>query len=317
MGESRNRPAPDEIESFARAHPEATFFHTAAWLEPLAASFPRYDIFWLAEREGGALAGAMPVARVPRGPFHHLLSLPFGAYGDPLALSAGAREALFERFFAQARSPLCLTASIHLFGGRIPAALPRGAAIRTEECRLVPLAGGIEEVWNRASGKRRQLARRGERAGLAVRFLESEEEVRRFHAIYAAESRGWGGIHPYPERLFIELWRRRAEGVAMTGAFLGVELLGGHVDFFHGAMGQAWQGGMTPRANEYEAASLCIRRAMAEACDRGMPTFNLGSSAGERGIVFFKESLGGVEHRYPVVTMRGAAGRLLGGRRGR
>ena len=126
-GEPRNRPAPDEIERFVRTFPEASFFHTAAWLDSLAAAFPRFEVFWLTERERGALAAAMPVARISRGPLFHLLSLPFGAYGDPLALSGSARDALFERFFALARSPLCLTAGIQLFGGGVPGALPRGA----------------------------------------------------------------------------------------------------------------------------------------------------------------------------------------------
>jgi hypothetical protein len=313
----RNRPEPEEIERFVRSVPEATFFHTAAWLESLAASFPSFDVFWLAEREGGELAGAMPVARVARGPFYHLQSLPFGAYGDPLARSEAAREALFERFFALARSPRCLTAGVHCFGGRSPAAVPRGASVRMEECRLVRLDGGIEEVWRRTSGKRRQLARRAERAGLVVRLLEREDEVRRLHAIYAGQSRAWGGVHPYPKRLFLELWRRRSAGVVVVGAFLDGELLGGHVDLFYGGMAQAWQGGMTPEGNEHEAGSLCARAAMEIACDRGMRVFNLGSSAGERGIVFFKESLGGEERRYPVVTARGAAGRLLDWRRRR
>ena len=217
-------------------------------------------------------------------------------------------------------SGLCVRRGLVPLGARIEQGfdpLPRGAVARMEECRLVRLEGGIEEVWKRASGKRRQLARRGERAGLDVRFLEREEEIRRFHAIYARESRGWGGVHPYPERLFLELWRRREAGVVFVGAFLEGDLLGAHIDFFHGGVAQAWQGGMTPLASEHEAGSLCIRKAMAEACERGMHTFNLGSSAGERGIVFFKESLGAGEYRYPVVTMRGAAGRLLGRGRGR
>jgi len=314
--EARNRPAPAEIERFVRSFPEATFFHTPAWLEPLAASFPSFDVFWLAEREGGGLAAAMPVARVARGPFFHLHALPFGAYGDPLARSDAAREALFERFFALARSPRCLTARVHCFGGRAPAVLPRGASIREEECSLVPLDGGIEEVWRRTSSKRRQLARRAERAGAVARLLESEEEVRSLHAIYAGQSRTWGGVHPYPERFFLELWRRRAEGVAVVGAFLGGELLGGHVDLFYGRMAQAWQGGMTARGNEHEAASLCARKGMELACERGMRVFNLGSSAGDRGIALFKESLGGEEHSYTVLSARGAAGLLLGrGRR--
>ncbi len=312
--EPQDRPDAGEIAAFVRSFPEATFFHTPAWIDSLRAAFPRFEASWIAVREGAGLAGVMPIARIFRGPFYHLQAMPFGTYGDPLARNPAAREELFGRFFALARSARCLGAAIHLWSGEPPAALPRGAAVRREECRVASLEGGFEEAWSRASGKRRQLARRAERAGVTVRLLEGEEEIRRLYAVYVAEAKRWGGIHPYPQQLFLELWKRRDAGVSFFGAFLGAELLGGHIDFFYGGMAQAWQGGMTPQASEHEAGSLCVRAAMEEACRRGMRLFNLGASGGDRGIVFFKESLGGNERRYPVVTLTGAAGRLLRGR---
>jgi CelD/BcsL family acetyltransferase involved in cellulose biosynthesis len=199
-----------------------------------------------------------------------------------------------------ARSPLCVEATANLFSGGIDRP-PGGLRTVMEECRLVPLDGGFDAVWGRVSAKRRQLCRRGEAAGVAVRPLESEGEVRRFHEVYRAESAAWGGVHPYPLALFLELFRRR-ESVVIWGAFLGDDFLGAHIDFYHGDMAQAWQGGVMERAEEYETGALLIKGAMAEACRRGMRVFNLGSSGGNEGILFFKESLGGREHRYPVCT---------------
>ncbi len=247
----------------------------------------------------------MPAVRIERGPFWSLWSLPFGTYGGPLATDARAREALLDRFFRLAGSPRCLEAGAVLFGAEPPASLPRGRAIAMEECSLVSLVHGFDEVWNRGwSGKRRQLARRALEAGIAARSLETEAEVRMFHAIYARESRAWGGVHPYPERLFLELFARRGEGVVFWGAFLGEDLLGGHIDFYRGEMAQAWQGGMTERARGFETGTILIKSAMEEACRRGCRVFNLGASGGNRGILFFKESLGGREHRYAIVTTR-------------
>lgn len=315
---TQERPSPAEIDAFVRGAPGATFFHTTAWTSSLERSFPRCAISWLVARdEGGTIAGIMPAARLSRGPFHRLLALPFGTYGDPLAREPAARAALVAAFFDRARSPLCLGAVLHCFGGTLSDPVPRGAAAREEECRLVPLAGGIEAVLARWSPKRRQLARRAERDGVTARPLDTEDEARRFHALYAAQSRAWGGVHPYPERLFVELFRRRGEGVVVYGAFLAGELLGGHVDFFFGHVAQAWQAGMSPRGNEHEAATALLRAALADACARGMLTFNLGSSAGDRGMIFFKESLGGIEHRYPVVELRGPLERLRRGGGGR
>ncbi len=282
-----------------------TFFQTPAWLESLGAAFDSFDPAWITMREGGELAGAMPVVRIGKGPFSYLWSLPFGAYGDPIARNESIRDSLLAKFFEMARSPVCLEAGVNLFRTEYHGAFPRGARVHAEECRIVPLEDGFEEVWSRGwSSKRRQLARRAEDAGVVVRLLESTEEVRHFHRIYVEESRAWGGVHPYPLMLFVELSKRRPEGALVWGAFLHNELLGGHIDFYFGNMAQAWQGGMTEKAKEFEAGALLIKKAMEEACARGCRVFNLGSSGGNRGVLFFKESLGGREFAYASATMR-------------
>jgi hypothetical protein len=315
--ELEHRPPREELERFIGSIPGATFFHTPAWLDSLEKAFGDFSVLWLTAREAGVLAGVMPAVRLARGPFSYLWSLPFGTYGEPLARDSLVREALLAEFLRLARTPGCLEAGAVLFRGEPPARLPRGSGVLTEECRLVSLENGFDEVWDTLwSSKRRQLARRGLDAGIVVRSLETEAEVRRFHAIYAAESRAWGGVHPYPERLFLELFRRRSGAVFFWGAFLQSDLLGGHIDFYHGDMAQAWQGGMTERAREFETGAILIKSAMEEACRRGCRVFNLGSSGGNRGILFFKESLGGREHRYSIITMRKGWWALVRGRSG-
>jgi hypothetical protein len=315
--ELEHLPPREELERFIGSVPGATFFHTAAWLDSLETAFGDFRVIWLAVRDAGALAGVMPAVRIARGPFSYLWSLPFGTYGGPLARDGRIREALLDGFFRLARAPRCLTAGAVLFGEEAPPRAPRGFGVAMEECRLVPLDRGFDDVWNtRWSAKRRQLARRGLDAGIAVRSLATEEEVRCFHTIYAGESTAWGGVHPYPERLFLELFRRRSGHVVFWGAFLGDDLLGGHIDFYHGETAQAWQGGMTERARGFETGAILIKSAMEEACRRGCRLFNLGSSGGNRGILFFKESLGGQEHRYPVVTARKRWWALVHGRSG-
>lgn len=300
-----HRPAREELDRFIGSFRDATFFQTPAWLESLRSAFRGFEASWLAAREGGALAGVMPVVRIARGPFSLLWALPFGAYGDPLARDAAAREALLAEFFRRAGAASCLEGGVVLFRGETPSSIPRGAAVRMEESSLVSLESGFDEIVNtRWSSKRRQLVRRAEEAGVSVRLLASEDEVARFHEIYVEESRPWGGVHPYPRALFVELFRCRTEGALFWGAFLENNLLGGHIDFYFGETAQAWQGGMTQRAKEYEAGALLIKHAMAEACARRMRVFNLGSSGGNRGILFFKESLGGRSYRYPIVLVR-------------
>jgi hypothetical protein len=315
--ELEHRPPREELERFIGSVPGATFFHTHAWLDSLEKAFGDFRAHWLTARDAGVLAGVMPVVRIARGPFSYLWSLPFGTYGDPLAREGSVREALLSEFLRLAQAPGCLEAGAVLFRGETPARSPRGFRVMKEECRIVSLEKGFDEAWNTQwSSKRRQLARRGFDAGVVVRSLETEEEIKRFHEIYAAESRAWGGVHPYPERLFLELFRHRSGGGVFWGAFLHNDLLGGHIDFYHGEMAQALQGGMTERAREFETGAILIKSAMEEACRRGCRVFNLGSSGGNRGILFFKESLGGRERRYTVITARKRWWALVRGRSG-
>jgi CelD/BcsL family acetyltransferase involved in cellulose biosynthesis len=314
--EFEHRPPREELVSFIVSSRHATFFQTPAWLESLEAAFAAFDSAWFTVRERGELVGAMPVVRMARGPFSYLWSLPFGTYGDPIARDESIRGVLLKKFFHVARSPSCLEAGVNLFHPAPEGSIPFEARVRPEECRIVALERGFEEVWSTGwSSKRRQLVRRAEDAGVAVRLLESEAEVRRFHEIYAHESHPWGGVHPYPLMLFVELFRRRSEGVLVWGAFLRDELLGGHIDLYFGDTAQAWQGGMAEQAKEFETGALVIKKAMEEACARGCRVFNLGSSGGNEGILFFKESLGGREYAYASATVRKRWWGLLRGRR--
>jgi CelD/BcsL family acetyltransferase involved in cellulose biosynthesis len=309
-------PLLEELDAFIGSFPRATFFQTPAWLDALRESFAGFSAAWLVAREARDLVGVMPVVRIRKGPFSRLWALPFGTYGDPLARDETVRGAILDRFFAMAESFACLDGSVVLFQGEAPASMPRGASVQMAECRLISLQHDFDEVWRNCSSKRRQLVRRGEEAGVAVRSLETEEEVKIFHRIYVEESRAWGGVHPYPEKLFLRLFGRREQGVVFLGAFLNGALLGGHIDFYFGEMAQAWQGGMTERACEFETGSILIKSAMEEACRRGCRIFNLGSSGGNSGILFFKESLGAREYRYPVVTLGKRWWAIARGRRG-
>ena len=55
-------------------------------------------------------------------------------------------------------------------------------------------------------------------------------------------------------------------------------------------------------SSDYGINVMLIVEAVREACNRGMSIYNLGSSGENEGIIFFKESLGGTEYRYPVIT---------------
>lgn len=290
---------------FVAAFGEATFFHTPAWLAVLEASFRRLRTGWITAREGGELVGVMPVVEMQRGPFRFLWSLPFGTYGHPLARDPAVRAALLRIFVRLASRCCCLESAASFFDSAWFSDVPAGACVRMEECCLIELEGSFEDFWRGVlSSKRRQLCNRGLRAGVTVRVLETEEEVQAFHALYVAGSRAWGGVHPYPLRFFLELFKRRDSGVVFWGGYIGGKLLGGNIDFYYGEMAQAWQAGISPEAYPYHVGSLLVTSAVEEAYRRGFKIFNLGSSGGDEGLIFFKKSLGGTEYVYPVLEMK-------------
>ena len=295
----------EEATAFLSAFEGATFFHSPVWLEVLADSFPRFECGWFTARDGGKLTGLMPVARVTRGPAFILYSLPFGTYGDPLAGDPAVREALLDMFFSTASSPRCAGAGANLIGFRREMKTPRGWKCRMEECRVITLPDSIEEYRSRGmSRKRRQLCNRCEREGVVARKLEGESDLELFYEIYLHGASGWGGVHPYPREFFKSLICRESEGVCFWGAFIGDSLLAAHIDFYFGRTAQAWQAGVTPQAQEYDAAAYLVMVAVREAIDRGISVFNLGSSSEDAGMIFFKESMGGAEYLYPVVEKK-------------
>jgi hypothetical protein len=247
----------------------------------------------------------MPVVMVRKGPAFTIHSLPFGTYGDPVAGDELTAEALFAAFFKLAGPALCLGAGGNFISSAGVPGLPRGWRLRTEECRMIDLPGSFEQY--RSSGmsrKRRQLCNRCEREGVVARKLEGAGDLALFYDIYLYGASGWGGVHPYPRTFFESLMKRGGEGVCFWGAFLGDSLLAAHVDFYFGRTAQAWQAGVTPQASEYDAAAYLVMVAVREAIERGVDRFNLGSSIGDEGMIFFKESMGGREHLYAVVEKK-------------
>ncbi len=81
-------------DRYVRAHPDATFFHLAAWRDVIERAFDHHTHYLVAEQDG-AVAGVLPLAAVKTRLFGHtLISLPFCVYGGALAEDSGTAAAL-------------------------------------------------------------------------------------------------------------------------------------------------------------------------------------------------------------------------------
>jgi hypothetical protein len=293
---------PEEVAGLNDRFEFCNFFNTPLWLDILVSSFAGFSASWITAREGGKLVGVMPVIYKKIFPFHCIRSLPFGTYGTPVAEEPATRSLLAGKFAELASSPGCLDAVCSIFDPDWESWFPLEIPHMISECRITELKGDFETYMSeRVSSTKRKTSRRCRRAGVEARPLAEPGEVEDFHRIYMEMSKGWGGIHPLPLSLFRELFLKGGDNVIMMGAFKDGRLLGGHVDFYSGNVGQAWQAGLSKEGNRCGAAPYLVLEAIREAYRRNIRYFNLGSSSGDPGLIEFKESLGGTEFEYPII----------------
>ena len=74
-----------DMEQLAATCANATFYHSRAWVESLAETYPGMMFKCLMAREAGSPTGFLPYFVLRRGPLMTAWSMPFGAYGGPVA----------------------------------------------------------------------------------------------------------------------------------------------------------------------------------------------------------------------------------------
>ncbi|MBN2072064.1 MAG: GNAT family N-acetyltransferase [Candidatus Krumholzibacteriota bacterium] len=296
----------EEISEFIGSCRGATYFHSPSWMNILVRAFPRFRGGWITARDGKSLRGVMPFIRIDRGAVFSIWSMPFGTYGTPLCERESVRLALVDRFSQIAGSSRCAEAVASLFeidGG--DGSMIGKAVVDRNECSLIMLDGDFTEYRSkRLSRKKRQICNGCEKDGVEIRLIEKDEDLSIFYDIYFSGSTGWGGVHPYPREFFRELFKRRDEGILFWGAFVEGRMLGGHIDIYYKSMAQAWQAGISDESHSAGIACYLVYRAVEEAYKREVKVFNLGSSCGDSGMLFFKRSMGGIEHIYPELRIR-------------
>ena len=154
----------------------------------------------------------------------------------------------------------------------------------------------------------RLAARRAEEAGVVVRRVAGDDDVRAFFDVYRSRLAGWESRGGHPEALFRSLWVRGGERVRMYVAVHQGNVVGGHVNFYYKEDVTAWYGMASQRGDELNAGTLLYATAMREACEAGFRSYNLGASLGKSSLVEYKRSLGGEPREYRIVRYR----RLLG-----
>ncbi len=179
-------------DAFVGTHPQATFFHLAAWGEVLARAFGHAPHALLAERDG-AVVGVLPLLHMRTRLFGNVLaSTPFCVYGGPLAADREAFAALCEA--AAALRERLGASALELRFLHPPAEDwldPVAWPARDDLYATFRRAIGPDDEANMKAVPRKQRAmvRKGIERGLASRV---DQDVDGLHRIYAESVRNLG-----------------------------------------------------------------------------------------------------------------------------
>jgi CelD/BcsL family acetyltransferase involved in cellulose biosynthesis len=299
---------PADLDSVALESPHATFYHSGVWLHSVAAAYPRLSLRCIVAEDGGRPVGYLPYFVSRRGPLARAWSLPFGTYGGPACIDDEAAPILLDAFArVLGRGGVVETGWVDFRN------LTRADAPETwYETHLVDLTVGFDRLFEeRFATQRRQRVRRARKLGVSVRRVEDEDGLGEYYRIFRDRIAGFGGPSLYHEALYRELFGRGKDTVRLYMAYLDDAVVGGHLNFCYKDTVIAWYGVVAGQHQRTQAGTLLYAVCMQEACEEGFATYNLGASLNKASLIHFKESLGGVAHRYPVHVTRSLLGRVI------
>jgi hypothetical protein len=279
-------------DSLLASHPEASFFHSAAWARVLHETYG-HKPFYFCRFDGDRLQSLLPVMEVAspltgrRG-----VSLPFSDFCLPL--KAGARDgALYETAVEYGRTRgwrylECRSGDLDWHAASKSVGF-YGHAIE--------LNHSPEELFKNLESSVARGIRKAEAAKLQIDFGEGLTEIRTFYTLHC-QTRQRHGLPPQPFRFFENIARHVLEpGFGfVTIARLDKRPVAASV-FFHGGCRAIYKFGASDFAfQQLRANNLVMWEGMKRCASKGMASLHLGrTSVANEGLRRFKLGFGAVE----------------------
>lgn len=276
-------------------HPDASFFHSAAWASVLSQTYgytPRYFVI----REGGALRGLLPMMEVKsrltglRG-----VSLPFTDECEPLVADGCSFKNLVSDALALGRSngwKYVEFRGARKWFGDAPASL-------AFHSHVVELSGDEETLFGRAEAPVRRAVRKSEKEGVRVEFLDSQCAVREFYELLC-RTRKKHGMPPQPFVFFENIHRHVISQKLGTVALArhGGRAIAGAVYFNFGGKAIYKFGASDEESQHLRGNNLVMWEAIKHHARVGCRMLHLGrTSLGNEGLRRFKLGWGAREER--------------------
>jgi CelD/BcsL family acetyltransferase involved in cellulose biosynthesis len=299
------------------AHPDATFFHGAAWARVLHRTYGHKPIYLRFYRGEGDLMALLPLMDVRswvtgrRG-----ISLPFSDFCGPLIFGTESVDFLFPPLMEMGRERKWRHFEIREQkpggdgGGGSRSSASEGETLLGHR---LDLRVGEEELLRGVKSSVRRALRKSERSGLSVEVTDTREALREFYGLHALTRRKHG-LPPQPLSFFLNIEEdvfRAGLGFVVV-ARLGVRPVAANVYFRSGKKAIYKFGASDPQFQALRGSNLVMWEGIRFLTHEGVESLHFGrTSGGNEGLRRYKlswgareEPLGYLKHYFPLGRRR-------------
>lgn len=283
--------------------------HDPAWLDILSAAL-HHKTSALIDWRGERIAGMLPLALTRSALFgKHLVSLPYVNRAGLLTADDESGRRLIE----------AATRLSEQYDARYLELRHHGSAFqhqafthtRTQKLRMVlGLPRSVDELWTSLKAKVRNQVRKGESAGLSIRFGR-ESLVPGFYSVFATNMRDLG-TPVYPKKLFYAMLSQLGERCEVALVTLESAPIAGavlvHDRVGDGAITQVPSASCLRQFNHVCANMWMYHQLLERSIGRGATRFDFGRSSEGSGTYRFKKQWGALPEQTPwqVALRRGS-----------
>ena len=280
-------------DALVASHPDASFFHRAAWAKVLSKTYGHKPISLLLSKD------AEPVALVPLlevdSPFtgRRGVCLPFTDLCDPLFFQRHDFGIVSKLLGELARSRKWKHFEIRAGGTFAPAAPP---SLRFYGHTL-DLRSGPEALFAGFSGSVRRAIRKAERSSLDLQISQTKDAILKFYRMHA-RTRRRHGLPPQPLSFFLNIYNliiKPGAGFVVLAYHTGRPVAG--AVFLHAGDKAVFKfGASDERFQGFRPTNLVFWTAIQLLVQKGCDSLHFGrTSLGNEGLRRFKSSWGATE----------------------
>lgn len=280
---------------------ESTFFHTIGWSRTLMRALAGWERFFIVGKAGGRIVAGLPAMRYSKRGFHAVMSMPFGTYGGAITgkgAPQSADEELAKRFFEEAQSPRTAFAELVVYPPRFSIGEERRIRRVEDETQILKLDRSFDDMMRGFKQNNRNTIRRAQRAGLSVRRGRRRDDFLRYHSILLDCAKNWGGRLRFDDKFFDVLSTVEDGSVQLWLAEYNRVVIAGLLNFVHNDTVMNWSNVMLRSSRALSPMNLLHAEAIKDAVNRGYTAYNFGSSAGFKGVDWFKARFGTTRVKY-------------------